>query len=120
MINAAKVPSSLTRRGLWNNPGTHDMKSIFLVFALGLAGIDPLGLAILLGAISAGGGKAQVIAFSLATFVGTVVLGALASIFGSQLADMIRPFIPGVNDPAWAVVELLVATLTSCHCISCE
>lgn len=87
------------------------MKSLVLVFSLGLAGIDPLGLTILIGSLAAGAKKAHVLAFSLATFLCTILLGVAFSIFGEQLTDFIAPYIPHADDPRWAIVEIIVGLL---------
>lgn len=87
------------------------MQPLILVFSLGLAGIDPLGLSLLVAALAAGAGKPHVIAFSLAAFVGTVALGVVFSVFGEQISGQISAFIPDANDPEWAVVEIIVAAL---------
>ncbi len=94
------------------------MKSILLVFGLGLAGIDPWGAALLLAALAAGARKPHVLAFSLATFIGTVALGVAFSVFGKLVIDQIVAFIPDINDPIWAFVEIIVAALIAYWVIS--
>ena len=85
------------------------MQFVFVTMGLALAGIDPLGLSLLLAALAAGGQKLHVAAFALATPLGTVALGVLFSLFGEQLSEVMSSVLPGANDPVWAVVELLVA-----------
>ncbi|GLQ16451.1 hypothetical protein [Maritalea porphyrae] len=87
------------------------MKSFLLVFTFGIAGIDPMGLTLLLAGIASGVKKRQVAAFGLATFFGTILLGVLFSLFGGQITDWIRPLVPQANDPSWAMAEIAVALL---------
>lgn len=87
------------------------MKTLLLVLGLSFAGVDPLGLTILLGALASGAKKPQVVAFALATLLGTIVLGVLFSLFGERVTSSISHLIPNVNDPGWAVVEAVVALL---------
>lgn len=85
------------------------MQSVFVTIGLAFAGIDPLGLSLLFASIAAGGRKPHVVAFALATLFGTVALGVLFSLFGDQLSQILSSFLPDVNDPVWAIVELSVA-----------
>lgn len=87
------------------------MKALLLVLGLGLAGIDPWGLALLLAALAAGARKSHVIAFTLATFTGTVALGVVFSLSGKLIAGQFDALVPDLDDPMWAVVEIIVAAL---------
>ncbi|PID37372.1 MAG: hypothetical protein CR993_00750 [Rhodobacterales bacterium] len=87
------------------------MTRVFIILGLGLAGIDPLGLAVVLAAIAAGGSKPHVVAFCVASFLATVSLGVLFSFFGEQLSHFVSSFVPDDNDPSWAFVELVAAAL---------
>ncbi len=87
------------------------LKSLLLVIGLGFAGIDPLGLSILVAAIAAGASKPHVIAFCAASLVGIAVIGAVFWAFGKEVDDLIAALIPDLNDPVWAVIELCVAAL---------
>lgn len=87
------------------------MKPLLLVVGLGLAGIDPLGLTLLIAAVAAGARKPQVISFCIATMVAAISIGVVFSVFGKQLMDQIVAFVPDADDPAWAIVELIVAAL---------
>lgn len=87
------------------------LKSLLLVLGLGFAGIDPLGLSILVAAIAAGARKPHVIAFCAASLVGIAAIGAVFWVFGKQVADQINALVPDLNDPVWAVIELCVAAL---------
>lgn len=85
------------------------METLLIVLGLGLAGIDPLGLAVLLAALAGGARKAHVIVFAAMTFLGTVVMGVVFSLFGEQLSSLATSALPHINDPVWAIIELIVA-----------
>lgn len=87
------------------------MQTVLLVIGLGFAGINPLGLTLLVAALAAGAKKPHVAAFCLGTLTGTVALGVVVSVFGKELTDRVSSFIPDFDDPSWAVVELIVAAL---------
>lgn len=62
---------------------------VLTAVALGLAGIDPAGLVIALGALAAGVRERAVIGFALIVVVGTALLGtALTLTVGHQLQDV--------------------------------
>lgn len=94
------------------------MKPLLLVIGLGLAGIDPLGLSVLVAALAAGARKPQVIAFCLATVAGAVAVGVAVSLFGKGIAGQLTALIPGFDDPDWAIVELIVAGMIVAWLIS--
>lgn len=85
------------------------MQYVLATVGLALAGIDPLGLSLLIAALAAGAKKPHVVVFSFATLIGTVALGVLFSLFGDHLAQVASGILPDVNDPIWAMVELIVA-----------
>lgn len=94
------------------------MKPLLLVIGLGFAGIDPLGVSLLVAALAAGAGKPQVVAFCLTTIVGAVGLGVAVSLFGKGTADQLTALIPGFDDPDWAIVELIVAGMIAAWLLS--
>jgi hypothetical protein len=77
--------------------------------ALGLAGVDPAGLLIALGALAAGARERTVLAFTTIVVVGTALLGtALSLTLGRRLQDFEWT---SLLPPDWlgAVVEIVIA-----------
>lgn len=94
------------------------MQPLLLVLGLGIAGLDPWGLAVLLAAVAAGANKAEIVAFSLSTLIGAVVLGCVTAVFGKLILDQISTYLPALDDPVWAIVELVVAAVLAYWVIS--
>ena len=86
------------------------LELVFASLALGLAGIDPAGLVIALGALAAGARERTVIGFALIVVLGTALLGtALTLTVGLQLQQFDWS---SLLPPDWlgAVVELALAS----------
>lgn len=87
------------------------MNNLLAVFGLGLAGIDPVGMMILITAMAAGLPKKQVYLYAALVFFGTALLGfALSAALGSslsQLADSVNT----ISDTAWVYINLFLSLL---------
>jgi hypothetical protein len=81
------------------------------VVGLGLAGIDPLGAALLVGAIAAGAGRTKVFAFAASVFITSVVTGTAMAVLGNRLLENIDDAVPSASSPVWAYLEVGVAVL---------
>lgn len=78
-------------------------------FALGLAGVDPAGLVIALGALAGGARERSVIGFALVVVVGTALLGTVLTLTVGQRLQ--RVDWSALTPPTWlgAAVELALA-----------
>ncbi|MEM7340595.1 MAG: hypothetical protein AAF467_18200 [Actinomycetota bacterium] len=85
------------------------LATLVQVAALGVAGIDPVGAALLLSVISSGGSRASVLAFSTAALVTTVASGVILAIVGRGLLDQLTQLIPSAQSAVWAWVEGVAA-----------
>ncbi len=85
------------------------LELLVAALALGLAGIDPAGLLIALGALAAGARERTVLAFTTVVLVGTALLGtALSLTLGRQLQEFAWT---SLLPPDWlgAVIEVVIA-----------
>jgi len=76
---------------------------------LGVAGIDPAGALIAIGALAAGARERDVLGFAVVSVLGTAVLGTLLSLTVGQRLQTVRwsAFLP--PDRLTALIELLIA-----------
>ncbi len=81
------------------------------VVGLGLAGIDPLGAALLVGAIAAGAGRTKVFAFAASVFITSVVAGTAMAVLGNRLLENVDDAVPSASSPVWAYLEVVVAAV---------
>ena len=81
------------------------------VIGFGIAGIDPLGAALLVSAITAGAGRTKVFAFAASVFATSVLTGTALALLGNRLLENADDAVPSASSPVWAYLEVVVALL---------
>lgn len=81
------------------------------VIGLGIAGIDPLGAALLVSAITAGARRTKVFAFAVSVFITSVLAGTLLTLLGNRLFEGSDDVLPSSSSSVWAYLELGAAAL---------
>ncbi|KXU04908.1 hypothetical protein SORDD24_01019 [Streptococcus oralis] len=88
------------------------MNNLLLVFGLGLAGIDPVGMMFLVAGIAAGATKKQIYTYAFLVLAGTTILGlTLSTILGagfSQLGTYVEGAINNFSNTVWVWINLLL------------
>lgn len=84
------------------------LELLIATIGLGIAGIDPIGALIAIGALSNGARERSVVIFGFAQILVTVALGVTLSLLvGTRLAEIDWTFLDA-GDPIWAVGEAIV------------
>ncbi|HFI0120230.1 TPA: hypothetical protein ACGOWV_001073 [Streptococcus suis] len=94
------------------------MANLLTVLGLGLAGIDPVGMLMLIAHLAAGGSKRQAILFAGLILSGTTLLGLiLSTLLGSslnKLSDLIGEVGAAINqlpDASWIWIDIVLIAL---------
>ncbi|MGT2712179.1 hypothetical protein [Streptococcus oriscaviae] len=94
------------------------MANLVTVLGLGLAGIDPVGMLMLMAQLAAGGSKRQAVLFAGLVLFGTTLLGvALSTLLGSslnKLSDFIGEVGTAINqlpDASWIWIDVALIAL---------
>ncbi|HFI0424887.1 TPA: hypothetical protein ACGOWZ_001477 [Streptococcus suis] len=94
------------------------MANLVTVLGLGLAGIDPVGMLMLIAHLAAGGSKRQAILFAGLILSGTTLLGLiLSTLLGSslnKLSDLIGEVGVAINqlpDASWIWIDIVLIAL---------
>ncbi|WP_057491750.1 hypothetical protein [Streptococcus orisasini] len=86
------------------------MANILIIVGLGFAGIDPVGMLLLLGGLAKGFDKKKALIFTLGVFLGTSLLGTvLSAIFGNRLSYVIENLLSSLfklPDSLWVVIYI--------------
>lgn len=78
---------------------------------LGVAGVDPIGVLLVMAALGAGVKKRAVIGFGVMVLIGTVVLGVMLSmLFGASVMAIVNA-LKQLPDVIWAVVDAVVVAM---------
>lgn len=88
------------------------MNNLLLVLGLGLAGIDPVGMMLLIAAMTAGASKKQIYLYGLLVLAGTTILGlTLSAILGAgfaQITSHIEGAINSFSDRTWTWISFVI------------
>lgn len=91
------------------------MANLLVVLSLGIAGIDPVGMMLLIAAMTKGFTKRQSITYALLVFLGTAATGTLLSaVFGARLTSLISRLLSNfiaLPDAVWVLIYVLVILL---------
>ncbi|KXT67242.1 hypothetical protein [Streptococcus gallolyticus] len=81
------------------------MSNLFAVFGLGLAGIDPVGLFVLMAAMTAGLSRQKAIQFGLFVLLGTVFLGVSVSLLVGTSLSRLSGYVNNLSNNTWIVID---------------
>ncbi|MFC2391677.1 MAG: hypothetical protein ACFNVV_07245 [Bacteroidota bacterium] len=85
------------------------MKLLFSAVVLGITGFDPLGIPIIIGALSANADKKAITTFTLTVLFGSVISGTFMSVFLgnniSFLANFFGKYIFGKNSNYFSITK---------------
>ncbi|MEY8462792.1 hypothetical protein [Streptococcus merionis] len=89
------------------------LANLLTVLGLGIAGIDPVGMMILVSFMTVGLSKSRAIIFGLGVFLGTTLLGiALSRVLGSTLVELSSIF-DNLPDTAWVWIGVAIVIVFS-------
>lgn len=85
--------------------------NLITVIGLGFAGIDPVGMMLLITALTAGLPKSKVYQFGFLVLFGTTLLGVtLSSLLGTVLSSLTKA-VDSLSDTSWVVIGLFLVIL---------
>lgn len=88
------------------------MANLLIIVGLGFAGIDPVGMLLLLGGLAKGLDKKKALIYTLGVFLGTSLLGTvLSAIFGNKLSYVIENLLFSLfklPDSLWVVIYIFI------------
>jgi len=84
------------------------MKLLFSAVVLGITGFDPLGIPIIIGALSANADKKAITTFTLTVLFGSVISGTFMSIFLGNNISFLANFFGLLPNYVWVVLNILL------------
>ncbi|MGT2948901.1 hypothetical protein [Streptococcus devriesei] len=88
------------------------MTNLLIIVGLGFAGIDPVGMLLLLGGLAKGFDKKKTLIYALGVFLGTSLLGTvLSAVFGNKLSYFIEKLLSSLfklPDSLWVVIYIFI------------
>ena len=84
------------------------MKLLFSAVVLGITGFDPLGIPIIIGALSANADKKAITTFTLTVLFGSVISGTFMSIFLGNNISFLSNFFGFLPNYVWVVLNILL------------
>lgn len=98
------------------------MNNLVVVLGLGLAGIDPVGMMILMAAMTGGASKRQMYTYAALVLFGTTVFGlTLSSILGagfSRLSSELSGAVDSLSDTTWTWISVVIIAVLLYFAIS--
>ena len=84
------------------------MKLLFSAVVLGITGFDPLGIPIIIGALSANADKKAITTFTLTVLFGSVISGTFMSVFLGNNISLLAIFFGLLPNYVWVVLNILL------------
>ena len=84
------------------------MKLLFSAVVLGITGFDPLGIPIIIGALSANADKKAITTFTLTVLFGSVISGTFMSVFLGSNISFLSNFFGFLPNYVWVVLNILL------------
>ena len=84
------------------------MKLLFSAVVLGITGFDPLGIPIIIGALSANANKKAITTFTLTVLFGSVISGTFMSVFLGNNISFLANFFGLLPNYVWVVLNILL------------
>lgn len=84
------------------------MKLLFSAVVLGITGFDPLGIPIIIGALSANADKKAITTFTLTVLFGSVISGTFMSVFLGNNISLLANFFGLLPNYVWVVLNILL------------
>ena len=84
------------------------MKLLFSAVVLGITGFDPLGIPIIIGALSANADKRAITTFTLTVLFGSIISGTFMSVFLGNNISLLANFLGLLPNYVWVVLNILL------------
>ena len=84
------------------------MKLLFSAVVLGITGFDPLGIPIIIGALSANADKRAITTFTLTVLFGSIISGTFMSVFLGNNISLLANFFGLLPNYVWVVLNILL------------